>query len=132
MWRDAPLPSPAWDCTGRCSNAARRPDSPHRKQAFVLAQRFEFAGALVVAACCRWAGLRWLIPTRLSTPPAQLSLIANALAIVIATVDPAVGRDLSRARDRATLIAPAIVASAWRRAGAAADDAAALRPAIAG
>jgi lipopolysaccharide/colanic/teichoic acid biosynthesis glycosyltransferase len=61
------------------------PLKPSSKQAFVLRRRFEFIGALVVAALVPWAGLRWLIadPT-FSIYAYHNSLIANALAIFMA------------------------------------------------
>jgi len=55
------------------------------KPALVLRRRFEFAGALLVAAVLPWAGSRWLISDT-SFDPAVFhnSLIANVLAICIA------------------------------------------------
>ncbi len=55
------------------------------KQAFVLRRRFEFLGAMLVAALIPWAGLRWLItdPT-FDANAYHNSLIANALAICMA------------------------------------------------
>jgi lipopolysaccharide/colanic/teichoic acid biosynthesis glycosyltransferase len=55
------------------------------KQAFVLRRRFEFLGALLVAALVPWAGLRWLItdPT-FDAAAYHNSLIANAMAICMA------------------------------------------------
>ena len=55
------------------------------KQRFVLRRRFEFIGALAVAALLPWAGLRWLIADPTFDPAAYTnSLIANALAIFMA------------------------------------------------
>ena len=55
------------------------------KQAFVLRRRFEFLGALVVAALVPWAGMRWLITDTTFTPAVfHNSLFANALAICMA------------------------------------------------
>ena len=61
------------------------PVKPNGKQAFVLRRRFEFIGALVVAALVPWAALRWLItdPT-FDAAAYHNSLIANALAIFMA------------------------------------------------
>jgi lipopolysaccharide/colanic/teichoic acid biosynthesis glycosyltransferase len=61
------------------------PLKPSSKQAFMLRRRFEFLGALVLAALLPWAGLRWLIadPT-FSIYAYHNSLIANALAIFMA------------------------------------------------
>ena len=61
------------------------PLKPGNKQRFVLRRRFEFLGALVVAALLPWTGLRWLIddPT-FSVYAYHNSLIANALAIFMA------------------------------------------------
>lgn len=54
-------------------------------QAFVLRRRFEFLGALVVAALLPWAGLRLLIADpSFSIYAYHNSLIANALAIFMA------------------------------------------------
>ena len=81
------------------------------KQAFILRRRFEFLGALLVAALLPWAGLRWII-TDTSFSPAVYhnSLIANALAICMAlwirvSVSPFPGNRSSQ------LIAPAIIAA---------------------
>ena len=61
------------------------PAKAESKQAFVLRRRFEFLGALVVAALLPWAALRWLIadPT-FSAYAYHNSLFANALAIFMA------------------------------------------------
>ena len=61
------------------------PLKPGHKQQFILRRRFEFLGALIVAALVPWAGLRWLItdPT-FSIYAYHNSLIANALAICMA------------------------------------------------
>jgi lipopolysaccharide/colanic/teichoic acid biosynthesis glycosyltransferase len=54
-------------------------------QPFVLRRRFEFLGALIVAALLPWAGLRWWITDPTFTIGAyHNSLIANALAIGMA------------------------------------------------
>ncbi len=55
------------------------------KQRFVLRRRFEFLGALAVAAVLPWAGMRWLItdPT-FDSAAYHNSLFANALAIFMA------------------------------------------------
>ncbi len=54
-------------------------------QAFILRRRFEFLGALLVAALIPWAGLRWLIvDTTFDVNAYHNSLIANALAIFLA------------------------------------------------
>ena len=56
-----------------------------RKPAFVLRRRFEFLGALLIAALLPWAGLRWLITdTTFDAAAYHNSLIANALAIFMA------------------------------------------------
>ena len=55
------------------------------KQAFVLRRRFEFLGAMAIAALLPWAGLRWLITDATFDAAAyHNSLIANALAICMA------------------------------------------------
>jgi lipopolysaccharide/colanic/teichoic acid biosynthesis glycosyltransferase len=61
------------------------PLRPSAKLAFVLRRRFEFLGALLVAALVPWAGLRWLItdPT-FSIYAYHNSLIANVAAICMA------------------------------------------------
>jgi len=61
------------------------PPETGAKQKFVLRRRFEFLGALVIAALLPWAGLRWLItdPT-FDVNAYHNSLIANALAIFMA------------------------------------------------
>ena len=61
------------------------PLKPGAKPQFVLRRRFEFLGALLVAAILPWAGLRWLItdPT-FDINAYHNSLIANALAIFMA------------------------------------------------
>ena len=55
------------------------------KLRFVLRRRFEFAGALALAALVPWAGSRWLI-SDISFDPAVFhnALIANVLAICLA------------------------------------------------
>src|SRR5690349_22737996 len=61
------------------------PVKANRKPAFVLRRRFEFLGALLVAALLPWAGLRWIITdTTFSIAAYHNSLIANALAICVA------------------------------------------------
>jgi lipopolysaccharide/colanic/teichoic acid biosynthesis glycosyltransferase len=56
-----------------------------RKQAFILRRRFEFLGALLVAALIPWAGMRWIITdTTFDAAVFHNSLIANALAICMA------------------------------------------------
>jgi lipopolysaccharide/colanic/teichoic acid biosynthesis glycosyltransferase len=55
------------------------------KQPFVLRRRFEFLGALLIAALLPWAGLRWLITdTTFDANAYHNSLIANAMAICMA------------------------------------------------
>jgi len=55
------------------------------KPALVLRRRFEFAGALLLAAVLPWAGSRWLIgDTSFDAAVFHNSLIANVLAICIA------------------------------------------------
>jgi len=52
---------------------------------FVLRRRFEFAGALVLAALLPWAGSRWLITdTSFSSAVFSNSLVANVMAICLA------------------------------------------------
>ena len=61
------------------------PVKADRKPAFVLRRRFEFLGALIVAAVLPWVGLRWIITdTTFSIDAYHNSLIANALAIFVA------------------------------------------------
>jgi lipopolysaccharide/colanic/teichoic acid biosynthesis glycosyltransferase len=61
------------------------PVKADRKPAFVLRRRFEFLGALLVAALLPWAGLRWIITdTTFSIDAYHNSLIANVLAICVA------------------------------------------------
>ena len=61
------------------------PLKPSTKQRFVLRRRFEFLGALVVAALLPWAGLRWLIhdPT-FPVYAYHNSMFANVAAICMA------------------------------------------------
>ncbi len=61
------------------------PPKPANRLRFVLRRRFEFAGALVLAAALPWAGSRWFIADT-SFDPAVFhnSLIANVLAICLA------------------------------------------------
>jgi lipopolysaccharide/colanic/teichoic acid biosynthesis glycosyltransferase len=55
------------------------------KPAFVLRRRFEFAGALLLAALLPWAGFRWWITdTTFSASVFHNSLAANVLAICLA------------------------------------------------
>ena len=55
------------------------------KLPFVLRRRFEFAGALVIAALVPWAGSRWLITdTSFNSSVFHNALIANVLAICLA------------------------------------------------
>ena len=52
---------------------------------FLLRRRFEFLGALIVAALVPWAAMRWLIEDPTFSPAAyHLSLAANAGAIFVA------------------------------------------------
>jgi lipopolysaccharide/colanic/teichoic acid biosynthesis glycosyltransferase len=61
------------------------PIKPQAKPAFVLRRRFEFLGALVVAALVPWAGLRWLITDPSFEANAyHNSLFVNALAVFMA------------------------------------------------
>ncbi|HET7708713.1 MAG TPA: sugar transferase [Sphingomicrobium sp.] len=61
------------------------PAKAGQKQAFILRRRFEFLGALVVAALIPWAGMRWIITdTSFDAAVFHNSLIANALAICMA------------------------------------------------
>lgn len=61
------------------------PSKSTKKLAFVLRRRFEFAGALLLAAFLPWAASRWWI-TDISFDPDVFhnSLIANVLAICLA------------------------------------------------
>ena len=55
------------------------------KLPFVLRRRFEFAGALVLAALLPWAGSRWLITDTTFSPAVfSNSLVANVTAICLA------------------------------------------------
>ena len=55
------------------------------KLPFVLRRRFEFAGALALAAFLPWAGSRWLISDTTFSPSVfHTTLIANVLAICLA------------------------------------------------
>ena len=55
------------------------------KLPFVLRRRFEFAGALALAALLPWAGSRWLITDTTFNPAVfHNTLIANVLAICLA------------------------------------------------
>jgi lipopolysaccharide/colanic/teichoic acid biosynthesis glycosyltransferase len=87
------------------------PARTRTKQSFVLRRRFEFLGALVVAALVPWAGMRWLITdTTFDSAVFHNSLIANALAICMAlwiriSVSTFPGIRSSQ------LIAPAIIAA---------------------
>ena len=55
------------------------------KLPFVLRRRFEFAGALALAAFLPWAGSRWLITDTTFSPSVfHTTLIANVLAIFLA------------------------------------------------
>ena len=61
------------------------PVKPSTKQRFLLRRRFEFLGALIVAAFLPWAGMRWLVDDPTFTPAAfDNSLFANAAAIFVA------------------------------------------------
>ncbi|HET9397407.1 MAG TPA: sugar transferase [Sphingomicrobium sp.] len=61
------------------------PVKPSAKQRFLLRRRFEFLGALVVAAFLPWAAMRWLIEDPTFTAAAfHNALFANAAAIFIA------------------------------------------------
>ena len=56
-----------------------------KKLAFVLRRRFEFAGALLLAAILPWAAMRWWITDTSFDPDVfHNSLIANVLAICLA------------------------------------------------
>ena len=56
------------------------------KLPFVLRRRFEFAGALVVAAFLPWAGSRWLITDTTFSPSVfHTTLIANVLRVDTST-----------------------------------------------
>jgi lipopolysaccharide/colanic/teichoic acid biosynthesis glycosyltransferase len=58
---------------------------PVNKLAFVLRRRFEFGGALLLAAFLPWAAMRWWITdTSFSPDVFHNSLIANVLAICLA------------------------------------------------
>ncbi|HEX6217864.1 MAG TPA: sugar transferase [Sphingomicrobium sp.] len=62
-----------------------RPGRAESRQSFFLRRRFEFLGALLVAALVPWAGMRWLITdTTFDAAVFHNSLIANALAICMA------------------------------------------------
>ena len=61
------------------------PVKADRQPAFVLRRRFEFLGALLIAAFIPWVGMRWLISdTTFAIEAYHNSLIANALAICLA------------------------------------------------
>jgi lipopolysaccharide/colanic/teichoic acid biosynthesis glycosyltransferase len=61
------------------------PLRPATKQRFFLRRRFEFLGALILAAIVPWAGMRWLITDTTFSPEAfSDSLYANIFAIVVA------------------------------------------------
>ena len=61
------------------------PAGTGQKQAFILRRRFEFIGALLVAAVIPWAGMRWLITDNTFDANAyHNALIANAVAIFVA------------------------------------------------
>jgi lipopolysaccharide/colanic/teichoic acid biosynthesis glycosyltransferase len=61
------------------------PNKAGGKPAFMLRRRFEFLGALLIAALLPWASLRWLITdTTFDAAAYHNSLIANALAICLA------------------------------------------------
>ncbi|WP_162888052.1 sugar transferase [Sphingomonas mesophila] len=61
------------------------PVRPSTKQRFILRRRFEFLGALVIAALLPWAAMRWLVDDPTFTPAAfHNSMIVNAVAIFIA------------------------------------------------
>ena len=61
------------------------PAQTGQKLSFVLRRRFEFIGALLVAAFIPWAGMRWVITdTTVDAAAYHNALIANALAIFIA------------------------------------------------
>jgi lipopolysaccharide/colanic/teichoic acid biosynthesis glycosyltransferase len=85
-------------------------ETRHKRQ-FIFRRRFEFLGALLVAAFLPWAGMRWIITdTTFSADVFHNSLIANALAICMAlwiriSVSTFPGNRSSQ------LIAPAIVAA---------------------
>jgi hypothetical protein len=58
---------------------------PVNKLAFVLRRRFEFGGALLLAAFLPWVAMRWWITdTSFSPDVFHNSLIANVLAICLA------------------------------------------------
>ena len=79
------------------------------KRSFVLRRRFEFLGALLVAALLPWAGMRWLITdTTFSAAVFHNSLIANALAICMALWIRISFRTFPGIRS-SQLIAPAII-----------------------
>lgn len=61
------------------------PVRPSSKQRFILRRRFEFLGALIVAALLPWAAMRWLVDDPTFTAAAfHNSMFANAAAIFIA------------------------------------------------
>ena len=61
------------------------PVKPSTRQRFLLRRRFEFLGALIVAAFLPWAGMRWLVDDPTFTPSAfHNSLFANAAAVFVA------------------------------------------------
>jgi len=61
------------------------PSKPRAKQKFVLRRRFEFLGALIVAAVAPWLFLRWWITdTTFSIYAYHNSMFANVLAICMA------------------------------------------------
>ena len=61
------------------------PPKPRAKQRFVLRRRFEFLGAIVVAALIPWAFLRWWITDATFDPFAyHNSMFANVAAICLA------------------------------------------------
>ena len=61
------------------------PVEADRKTAFIFRRRFEFLGAVLIAAWMPWSGMRWLISdTTFPVEAYHNSLIANALAICMA------------------------------------------------
>jgi lipopolysaccharide/colanic/teichoic acid biosynthesis glycosyltransferase len=61
------------------------PPKPRNKQAFILRRRFEFLGALLIAAILPWAFLRWWITdVTFDVHAYHNSMFANVLAICMA------------------------------------------------
>ena len=87
------------------------PTNAVQKQAFILRRRFEFIGALLVAAVIPWAGMRWIITdTTFDSAAYHNALVANAVAIFVA-LWVRVSVSTFPGTRAGQLIGPAIVAS---------------------